>query len=134
MDHSLLYARLNMKQILLIFLLTFSCSSIAKWVEYSARANGDVYFYDNARVKEVGHQVSVWSRVRYKSSLMGSLSYQSYLQIDCAQYSEKVLQSTFFSDKDWTMPAMATNTSKKPKKAITKNSVTRQLADLLCKK
>ena len=105
---------------------------MAEWVEYSTRANGDVFFYDNARVQKEDNQISVWNRVRYKTSVMGASSFQSFLKIDCSERSEQTLQTTFYSDKDWTTPAMATNTRAKPKKSIKTNSATEQLANILC--
>ncbi|MEH6457340.1 MAG: surface-adhesin E family protein [Cocleimonas sp.] len=121
-----------MRQILFIFLLTFSNNSIAEWVEYSTRTNGDVYFFDDTRVHKSANQIKVWSRIRYKTSIMGASSYQSLLKIDCSNQAETTLQSTFYSDKDWNTPAMATNMKEKPKKNINKNSATERLAKLLC--
>lgn len=123
-----------MRQILFIFLLTFSNNSVADWVEYSTRANGDVYFFDDSRVQKSADQIKVWNRIRYKTSIMGASSYQSLMKIDCSDQAETTLQSTFYSDKDWSTPAMATNMKEKPKKNINKNSATKQLAELLCKK
>lgn len=77
--------------------------------------------------------MSVWNRIRYKNSVMGALSYQSLLKIDCSDYSETILQSTFYIDKDWQTPAMATDTSAKPKKDIDTDSTTEPLANMLCK-
>jgi len=122
-----------MRQLLLLFLLTFSSYSMADWIEYSQRPNGDVYFFDNARVESHDSQISVWTRVRYKTSLMGAFSYQSHLNIDCAENTESVLQSTFYSDADWNKKAMATNTNAKPKKNIKPNSATGLLVKILCK-
>ena len=122
-----------MKQILFIFLLTLSNSSMAEWIEYSTQPNGDVFFFDNTRLQTSDNHVSVWTRIRYKTSVMGASSYQSFLKIDCSEYAETTLQSTFYSDKDWTTPAMATNTKKKPKKDIDADSAIKQLADNLCK-
>jgi len=122
-----------MKHLLSIFLLTFSCSVMAQWIEYSSKSNGDVFFYDDARVEKKNNQISVWTRVRYKTSVMAASSYQSFLRLDCAEHSETVLQSTFYTDKNWTTPAMATNTSEKPKKRVKPNSVTGQLITILCK-
>jgi len=104
-----------MKQLLSIFLLTFSCSLMAEWIEYSTKSNGDVFFYDNSRIEKNGNQISVWTRVRYKTSVMAASSYQSLLKLDCAT------------------PAMATNTNVKPKKMVEPNSATGQLIDILCK-
>jgi len=122
-----------MKQLLSIFLLTFSCNLMAEWVEYTTQSNGDVFFYDNARVEKQGDQISVWTRVKYKTSVMGASSFQSLLKFDCSEDSETVLQSTFYSDGDWIKPAMATNTNAKPKNSIKPNSPSGQLLIILCK-
>ncbi len=122
-----------MKQLLLIFLLVFSCNLMAEWIEYSTRSNGDVFFFDNARIDTNGNQISVWTRVRYKTSVMGASSYQSFLRLDCSENSETVLQSTFYSDRDWHKPAMATNFEAKPKTVVKPNSATWQLVSILCK-
>ena len=121
-----------MKQLPLIFLLAFSCSAKAEWIEYSIQSNGDIHYFDNARVDRDGSEVSVWTRVRFKTSVMAASSYQSLLRLGCAENSETVLQSTFFTDSEWRTPAMATNTHAKPRKAIEEGSATRQLADILC--
>ena len=122
-----------MKKLLLIFLLTFSCNAMAEWVEYLTKPNGDVFFFDNARVEKNGSLVKVWNRIRYKTSVMAASSYQSFIRIDCAEYSETILQSTFYTDKNWTTPAMATNTREKPTVNINANSATEHLANILCK-
>ena len=124
---------LTMKQLLPIILLTVSCNSMAEWIEYSSMPNGDVYLYDNSRVQKNGSQISIWTRIRYKTSVMAASSYQSFLKVDCSENSETVLQSTFYTDRDWNTPAMATNTSVKPKRTITENSSTGQLVKILCK-
>jgi len=121
-----------MKQLLPIFLLTFSCNVMAEWVEYTTRSNGDMYYYDDSRVEINGNQISVWSRIRFKTSVMAASSYESFLLLDCSENSETILQSTFYSDKNWNKPAMATNTNAKPKKYIKANSATRQLINILC--
>ncbi len=121
-----------MKQVLFIFLLSFPCMAIAEWVAFSDRDNGDVHFFDTTRVTRDGGQLRVWSRVRFRTSLMGASSFQSLVEIDCSERSERTLQSTFFSDKNWTTPAMATNSGAKPKKAISGNSAMEVLANRLC--
>ena len=123
---------MNLKKGLLLLLLSFSCNTMAAWVEYSTVANGDVYFFDDARVLKNGNLVNVWNRIRYRTSVMGASSHQSLIKIDCSENSETTLQSTFFSDKNWTTPAMATNTRAKPKVSIKANSATQRLADILC--
>jgi hypothetical protein len=105
---------------------------MAEWVEFSVRPNGDAHFYDNSRVEITDNQVTVWTRIRYKTSVMAASSYQSLLRLDCADKSETVVQSTFFTDKDWTKPAMATNTNEKPARSVAENSPTNQLMGILC--
>jgi len=95
--------------------------------------NGDVYFYDNTRVKKEDSQFSIWTRVRYKTSVMAASSYQSNVILDCSENSETVLQVTFYTDRNWTIPAMATNTNTKPKTYIKVNSAAAQLVNILCK-
>ncbi len=118
--------------LLLLLLLTFSSNAMAEWVEYSIAANGDVFYFDNARVQKHGNLVNVWNRVRYKSPVMGASSYQSFISIDCSEYSETTLQRTFYIDRDWTNPAMTTDTKKKPKVYMDANSATQRLANILC--
>ena len=121
-----------MRTLALLLLLTFSSNAMAEWVKYSTAANGDVFYFDNARVQKDGKLVNVWNRIRYKSSVMGASSYQSFISIDCSEYSESTLQSTFYIDRDWTTPAMATDTKKKPKVYMDANSATQRLANILC--
>ena len=106
---------------------------MAAWIEYSTGANGDVFYFDDARVEKRGNLVNVWNRIRYRTSVMGASSYQSLIKIDCSEYSETTLQRTFYTDKNWTTPAMATDTKKKPKVKISTNSASQRLADILCK-
>lgn len=121
-----------MKYLIPIILLAYSCNSMAEWVEYSTRPNGDVYFFDDERVEKDGNQINVWTRIRYKTSVMAASSYQSFLKLDCSENSEAILQSTFYTDKDWKKPAMATNTNAKPKTMVKPDSATGLLMRVLC--
>ncbi len=124
---------MKLKKLILILLLSYSCNAMAEWIVYSERTNGDVYFYDKTRIQKQGSLVNVWSRIRYKTSVMGASSFQSFIEIDCSEHSETTLQRTFYSDKNWTTRAMATDTTKKPKVTISANSASQRLADILCK-
>lgn len=104
----------------------------AEWHMYSQELNGDVYFFDTSRVKRIKNLHRVWSRVRYKTSVMGASSYQSLLEIDCSERTERILQNTFFSDKHWKNPAMNTDMTEKPKRQIPKDSATERLSGILC--
>ena len=122
-----------MKQSFAIFLLFFPITVQADWIEFSTSSNGDVFYFDDARVDKYDREIQVWTRVRFKTSVMAASSYQSLLKLDCAENSETVLQSTFFTDKHWAKPAMATNTNAKPKTLVAENSATGQLIAILCK-
>jgi len=102
------------------------------WRMYSQELNGDVYFFDNSRVKRIVNLQKVWNRVRYKTSVMGASSYQSLLEIDCSERTERILQNTYFSDKHWKKPAMNTDMTEKPKRLIAKGSATERLSEILC--
>ena len=103
-----------------------------EWRTYSQELNGDVYFFDASRVEASSNLRKVWSRIRYKTSVMGAQSYQSLLEIDCAERTERVLQNTFFSDKHWKEPAMNTDMTERPKRLIATGSATERLSGILC--
>ncbi|MEM8649047.1 MAG: surface-adhesin E family protein [Pseudomonadota bacterium] len=105
-----------------------------KWRIYSEEPNGDVHFFDPSRVEKSDSAQKVWSRIRYKTSIMGAASYQSLLEIDCSERTEKILQNTFFSDRQWERPAMSTDRSEKPKKQIVQDSAVWRLSEILCEK
>ncbi len=106
---------------------------MGEWNKYFDGSNGDVFFYDRNRIQKENNLVNVWNRVRYKTSMMGAESYQSLIRIDCADYSETTLQSTFYIDDNWTLPAMATDTKRKTKTDINGNDALEALAKLMCK-
>ena len=99
---------------------------------YSEQANGDLYFYDPSRVEKFESSRRVWNGIRYKTSLMGAFSFLSLLEIDCANRTEKTLQSTFFSDKNWEQAAMKTDRSESAKRQIKEDSSVERLADIVC--
>jgi hypothetical protein len=128
----ILFGDSYMKLLLLTLLLTVSSGAVAGWIEYSVRSNGDIHFYDDTRIEKNGDEINIWTRIRYKTSVMAASSYQSLLRLDCSSNTETILQSTFFTDKDWAKPAMATNMNPKPVQAIQQNSASAQLASILC--
>lgn len=103
-----------------------------EWRIYSEEANGDVYFFDATRVETAGDRHKVWTRIRYKTSLMGASSYQSLLEVDCSERATKTLQRTFFSDKQWEKPAMSTDMNEKPQRPIDDGSAAERLSKVLC--
>ena len=106
--------------------------SAAEWRTHSKEPNGDVHFFDPSRVKQTNNSFRVWNRIRYKTSVMGAASYQSLLEIDCTERTEKIVQNTFFSDKHWKEPAMSTDKAERPKRAIAKGSASERLSEIIC--
>ena len=121
-----------MKNILFVCLLIFSNNIKAEWVNFATLGNGDVLFFDKGSIQKNGNSLTVWTRIQYKNSVMGALSYQNFIKIDCSEYSTITLQSTYYIDSNWSTPAMATDTKEKPKVYITTNSSGELLANLLC--
>ena len=104
----------------------------SEWRVYSEEANGDVHFFDPSRVSRTSNTRTVWKRIRYKRNVMAAASYESLIEIDCAEGTERILQRTFFSDKNWEEPAMNTDTKEKPQRPIVKGSATERLSKILC--
>ena len=102
------------------------------WRIYSQEANGNVHFYDASRVSRTSSLHTVWQRTRYKNSVMAASSYQSLLEIDCSERTERTLQRTFYSDRNWEDPAMSTDMKPKSKRSIRDGSATQHLAEILC--
>ena len=109
-----------------------SAAGESEWRIYSEQSNGDVHFFDASRVKTTSDLHTVWTRIRYKRSVMGASSYQSLLDVDCSERTERILQSTFFSDKHWEKPAMNTDMKAKRKRPIIAGSAVDRLAEILC--
>lgn len=103
-----------------------------EWVMYAEKANGDLYFFDPSRVERIKTLRHVWDGVRYKTSVMGASSFLSLLEIDCSERTQRILQSTFFTDEHWENAAMKTDTKEKPKTKIAVGSTTERLAQLVC--
>lgn len=104
----------------------------SEWVNYAKLANGDLYFYDQSRVEESDTLRRVWNGIQYKTSLMGAFSFSSLLEIECSDRTEKTLQRTFYSDKNWENAAMQTDTSVSKNSKIEAGSTTERLADIVC--
>ena len=111
-----------------------SAADGGEWRTYAEAENGDAYFFDRSRVERDGDLHRVWTRIRYMTSVMGAQSYQSRLELNCADRTEKILQRTFFSDKDWKKPAMSTDMNEKPKRPIAEGSPAERLYEALCQR
>ena len=115
-----------------LFGLESAATDEGGWSIYSEAPNGDVHLYDPSRVETQSDMRTVWTRIRYKRNVMAAASYQSLLEINCATRTERTLQRTFFSDRDWQQPAMKTDMKPKKKRQIRKGSAFERLAEILC--
>lgn len=112
--------------------ITIASDETGNWRQYSQEPNGDIHFYDTTRVEMIASQYRVWTRIRYKTSVMGASSYQSLLAIDCTERTQQILQNTFFSDKHWENPAMQPDKTPKPARVIPHDSASERLFEVLC--
>ena len=103
-----------------------------KWIKYAEEANGNIHFYDQSRIEQIDVVRRVWNGIQYKTSLMGAFSFNSLLEIDCSSRTEKTLESTFFSDKNWEQAAMKTDTTVSANRQIEAGSTMERLADIVC--
>ncbi|MEL6769389.1 MAG: surface-adhesin E family protein [Pseudomonadota bacterium] len=104
------------------------------WDVYFEEGNGNTHFFDSERVETRSDTHTVWTRIRYKTSVMGASSYEGLVEIDCAQRTERTLQRTFFSDRHWEEPAMSTDMTAKPTRPIAEGSAAAHLSGVLCEK
>jgi predicted Zn-dependent protease len=109
-----------------------SYADASEWRIYFEESNGNIYFFDASRVNSKSNLREVWTRIRYKASVMGASSYQSLIEVDCSERAERTVQRTFFSDKHWEDPAMSTDMKSKPKRSIREGSATERLSEILC--
>ncbi|MEM6667920.1 MAG: surface-adhesin E family protein [Pseudomonadota bacterium] len=103
-----------------------------EWRIHSQEANGDIHFFDETRMDVTDDSHRVWTRIRYNTSVMGAMSYQSLLEVDCSERTVRTLQRTFFSDRKWEKPAMSTDKKEKPKRPIKADSAVGRLSEILC--
>ena len=107
--------------------------SAAHWSVYFEKPNGDTYFFQEASSRADRGLMQVWRRIQFGASVMGAYSYQDLVEIDCSGGQEKILQVTFFSDRTWRKPAMATDTHEKPARDIQPGDPTEALFKRLCR-
>ena len=129
---SLLFCAVFLRTVFFLAPVGASAAGESGWRIYSEAGNGDVHFYDASRVETSADLRTVWTRIRYKRNVMAAASYQSLLEIDCSGRTERTLQRTFFSDRDWQQPAMKTDTKPKKKRRIRAGSVFERLAEIVC--
>lgn len=102
------------------------------WVLYFEKPNGDRYFFHEKSLKTGSDFIQVWNRIQFNASVMGAYSYQNYVEIDCVGGQERTLEATFFSDRNWGRPAMATDTQEKLAQKIQPSDPIASLFKTLC--
>ncbi len=120
--------------LLILFTPLLLCPTalLAEWVQYATNTKGSEYFYDDERIGRFGQSIFVWDRTRYGTkSDLGDWSSQVYQQINCSEFTFKYLQSTYYTDKNWTNKSI--KEGKQPKMDIPPDSTLEFLANILCK-
>jgi hypothetical protein len=80
----------------LIFTVTFSSPSFAKWKKVSKNTIGDTFYVDFERIRKHGGYVYYWSLTDYlKPKSYGILSGKGYRQGDCQLFRFKWLSESF---------------------------------------
>lgn len=111
-----------------------SSAGDSEWRVYSQEANGDVHLFDASRLKGGSGVHLVWTRILYQTSVMGASSYQGLVEIDCSERTQRTLQRTFYSDRNWEKPAMSTDMKEKPERPIAEGSAADRLSAILCER
>lgn len=112
--------------------IEMSAEPPSAWVTYTQKRNGDQNFYDEARISRAGDLRRVWTRSQFVASIMGAYSDQRLLELNCNERSERVIESTFFTDPNWMSPAMETNRVETPWQTIDPQSPVQSLFDRVC--
>jgi hypothetical protein len=102
------------------------------WILYFEKPNGDRHFFHEKSLNTGPDVIQVWNRIQFNTSVMGAYSYQNYVEIDCVGGQERILEVTFFSDRNWSRPAMATDTQEKPPQRIQPSDPIASLFKILC--
>ena len=75
--------------------------------------------------------MDVWYRVRYaEKSKMGNLSSQIYIQINCLDYSLKIMEATYYTDRKWANQSAMGDSAEKQN--IPPDPSYQGLADMAC--
>ena len=97
---------------ILLFTVTFSSPSYAKWVKVAMNARGETFYIDLERIKKRGY-IYVWSLLdRQKPNHVGYLSTLTYQQIDCKAFRFKILKYSFNEEEMGSGRGNSTETQK----------------------
>ena len=123
-----------MEKIILVILLVFSSCCFAEWVKYFVEDGGNEHFYDDERLRDRGDSVYVWTRIQYfEQTKYGDWGTQRHQQLNCTEYSVRVLEWIWYSDKNWSIERGKVGRLNN-KEYIKPNTSIEKIADIVCKK
>ncbi len=125
-----------MKKIFLFFSLIFITSSVsAEWINFGFSADTNVqYFYEKNTIKLLpNNKIRVWMYQNLEKSLHEYQSLRSYEELDCKEYSYKVLQIDAFTQLN-VIGNQINIPTKQEILYIAPNSVRTRLLEIVCKK
>ena len=77
----------------------FSSTSYAEWTKLGKNVDGDTFYMDFDRIREVDGYVYFWRLTDYlKPTKFGHLSAKVYIQGDCKRFRFKNLSATFHKE------------------------------------
>ena len=83
----------------LMFMVTLSSPSYAKWTKVDEGVDGDTYYVDFKRIRKHGGFVYYWVLSDYlKTTPYGDLSTKVYSQGDCQLFRENILSFSFHKE------------------------------------
>ena len=118
--------------LLLPILIPLGASGHDEWILFATNGNGNKYWVDRGSLKEDGTNMRVWARERYSEKLGGVAgACLTHYSINCEEYSIRILESTFYSDKNW-KSAIQTEKSNHKTTTIPRDSAWEILATIVC--
>ena len=121
-----------MKIFFLTLILLFSNSVNSNWILYYKSSSGDEYCY-NSNIKTFGDLKYIWFREKFTKVEHEVRSIQSYIKIDCVEFSYQSLSRTLFRDQNWT-DKIVYNNEPYDKYYIKLNTEIEILANIICEK
>ena len=121
-----------MKTLIFTCLLAISTGLSAEWALFATNVDGNKYWIDRESLRKKENNVWVWARERYAKQLGGVAgSCLTHYKIDCKNFSIQILESTFYSDKNW-KKILQSEKSQHQSSHIPPNSAWETLANIVC--
>lgn len=90
-----------MKKIL-IFLISFSSSAFAEWVQFGYTDSGNQFYFDSINIKKNYPYIKVWVFSKYANPLtaLGEMSSTSLQEFNCKNDEFRMAYISYYKDRD----------------------------------